>query len=226
MIIIKKSHLIIFCPFTTNQGHWALALRVQFSPMTDFLIRENMRDDSAEILFQSFLQEALVSSSGNASASALRVHPCIVCLLGCSVERCIRRLSLVACVQGLFYGVNQATNPLNVSRLSFCSSFKTKQKTNWNRVECSAFWKKKKIQTHNRLKKTLFDLTMFCPINICFLSSLVCFGSSSFDQARTVLVTLSWSCAFECDCIFLRFSSWFECEWVGLYSDTRITGYM
>ena len=38
-----------------------------FSPVTDWVIwggGGGMRDDSAEILFQSFLQEALVSSSG------------------------------------------------------------------------------------------------------------------------------------------------------------------
>ena len=37
---------------------------VQFSPLTDRVVGGDMRDDSAEILFQSFLQEALVSSSG------------------------------------------------------------------------------------------------------------------------------------------------------------------
>ena len=37
---------------------------VQFSPLADWVIRRDMKDDSAEILFQSFLQEALVSSSG------------------------------------------------------------------------------------------------------------------------------------------------------------------
>ena len=37
---------------------------VRFSPLTDWVVVGDMRDDSAEILFQSFLQEALVSSSG------------------------------------------------------------------------------------------------------------------------------------------------------------------
>ena len=34
---------------------------VQFSPLADWVIRRDMKDDSAEILFQSFLQEAVVS---------------------------------------------------------------------------------------------------------------------------------------------------------------------
>ena len=38
--------------------------KVQFSPLNDGVIGGDMRDNSAEILFQSFLQEALVSSSG------------------------------------------------------------------------------------------------------------------------------------------------------------------
>ena len=38
--------------------------QVQFSPLTSLVIREDLKDNSAEILFQSFLQEALVSSSG------------------------------------------------------------------------------------------------------------------------------------------------------------------
>ena len=37
---------------------------VQFCPLTDWVVVGDMRDDSAEILSQSFLQEALVSSSG------------------------------------------------------------------------------------------------------------------------------------------------------------------
>ena len=37
---------------------------VQFSPLTVWIVGVDMRNDSAEILFQSFLQEALVSSSG------------------------------------------------------------------------------------------------------------------------------------------------------------------
>ena len=37
---------------------------LQFSPLIDWVVGGDMRDDSAEILFQSFLQEALVSSSG------------------------------------------------------------------------------------------------------------------------------------------------------------------
>ena len=37
---------------------------VQFSPLTDLVVREDMRDDSAEIPLQSFLQEALVSGCG------------------------------------------------------------------------------------------------------------------------------------------------------------------
>ena len=37
---------------------------IQFSPLTDRVIRGNMRDDSADIFFQAFLHEALVSSSG------------------------------------------------------------------------------------------------------------------------------------------------------------------
>ena len=37
---------------------------VQFSPVTDWVIEGDMRDDSVDILFQSFLQDALVSSSG------------------------------------------------------------------------------------------------------------------------------------------------------------------
>ena len=37
---------------------------VHCSPLTDWVVRGDMRDDSAEILFQSFLQKALVSSSG------------------------------------------------------------------------------------------------------------------------------------------------------------------
>ena len=37
---------------------------VQFSPLTDWVVWGDMRDDSAEILFQCFLQTALVSSSG------------------------------------------------------------------------------------------------------------------------------------------------------------------
>ena len=37
---------------------------VQFSPLTDRVVGGDMRDCSAEILFQSFLRDALVSSSG------------------------------------------------------------------------------------------------------------------------------------------------------------------
>ena len=37
---------------------------VQFSPLTDWVVVGKMREDSTEILFQSFLQEALVCSSG------------------------------------------------------------------------------------------------------------------------------------------------------------------
>ena len=37
---------------------------LRFSPLTDWVVGGNMTDDSAEILFQSFLQEALVSSPG------------------------------------------------------------------------------------------------------------------------------------------------------------------
>ena len=37
---------------------------VQFSPLTYWVVRGDMKDDSAQILFQSFLQEALVSSFG------------------------------------------------------------------------------------------------------------------------------------------------------------------
>ena len=40
---------------------WLEPSSVQFSPLGR---RRHMRDNSAEILFQSFLQEALVSSSG------------------------------------------------------------------------------------------------------------------------------------------------------------------
>ena len=37
---------------------------VRFSPLTDWVVVGDVRDDSAEILFQSYLQETLVSSSG------------------------------------------------------------------------------------------------------------------------------------------------------------------
>ena len=37
---------------------------ILFSPLTDLVVVGELRDDKAEILFQSFLQEALVSSSG------------------------------------------------------------------------------------------------------------------------------------------------------------------
>ena len=36
---------------------------VQFSPLTDWVVRGDTRNDSTEILFQSFLQKALVSGS-------------------------------------------------------------------------------------------------------------------------------------------------------------------
>ena len=36
---------------------------VHFSPLTDWFVEENMTDDSAEILFKSFMQEAVMSSS-------------------------------------------------------------------------------------------------------------------------------------------------------------------
>ena len=39
---------------------------LQFSPLTHWIVEADMRNDSAEILFQSFLQEAFVSSSGMA----------------------------------------------------------------------------------------------------------------------------------------------------------------
>ena len=44
-----------------------ITLGVQFSPLTDLVVgggRGDMRDDSAEIFVQSFLREAIVSSSG------------------------------------------------------------------------------------------------------------------------------------------------------------------
>ena len=37
---------------------------VQFSPLTDWVVGGDMRDDSAEILFQTFLQQALVNGFG------------------------------------------------------------------------------------------------------------------------------------------------------------------
>ena len=37
---------------------------VQFSPLTNWIVGRDMTDDSAEILKQSFLREAIVSSSG------------------------------------------------------------------------------------------------------------------------------------------------------------------
>ena len=51
---------------------------VQFSSLTDWVVRGggagvDVRDDSAEILLQSFLQEALVSSSG--SGRDVSTHP-------------------------------------------------------------------------------------------------------------------------------------------------------
>ena len=42
----------------------AKVISIQFSPLTDWTVRGDMIDDPAEILFQSFLQEAPVSSSG------------------------------------------------------------------------------------------------------------------------------------------------------------------
>ena len=47
--------------------HFSQFSSVQVSPLTDWVVGEgwgDMRDDSAEIPFQSFLQEALVSRSG------------------------------------------------------------------------------------------------------------------------------------------------------------------
>ena len=41
---------------------------VQLSPMTDWVVGGDKRDDSAKILFQFFLQEVIVSSSGMGSA--------------------------------------------------------------------------------------------------------------------------------------------------------------
>ena len=62
MIIITKTK-ISFMPC-----HWLNSLTVQFSSVQSLdrlgYWGEDLRDDSAEILFQSFLQEALVSSSG------------------------------------------------------------------------------------------------------------------------------------------------------------------
>ena len=49
-------------PQTTTVMMW---LSVHFSPLTDWVMGGGyMRNDSAEVLFQSFLQEARVSSSG------------------------------------------------------------------------------------------------------------------------------------------------------------------
>ena len=59
-----KSHtwpmtsLILLCG---GHEHTTFISSVQFSPLTD---SGGMRDNSAEILFQTFLQDALVSSSG------------------------------------------------------------------------------------------------------------------------------------------------------------------
>ena len=59
---------------------------VQFNPLTNWVIREDMRDDSAEILFQSFLWEALVSSSG----MGRDVHTLMLSIqhLLCQPQRC------------------------------------------------------------------------------------------------------------------------------------------
>ena len=40
------------------------SVQFQFSSLTDWVIGGDMTDNSAEILFRSFLQKALVSSSG------------------------------------------------------------------------------------------------------------------------------------------------------------------
>ena len=62
-----------FAPFrnqTLTQSHPCIKtsqtriLSIQFSSLTDWVTRGDMRDDSAEILFQSLLWEAIVSSSG------------------------------------------------------------------------------------------------------------------------------------------------------------------
>ena len=41
-----------------------ITMAIQFSPLTDWVVRGDKRDNSAEILFQSFLHEALVAGSG------------------------------------------------------------------------------------------------------------------------------------------------------------------
>ena len=41
----------------TDGGQTKVAVPVQFSPLTVWVVGGNMRDDSAEILFQSFLRE-------------------------------------------------------------------------------------------------------------------------------------------------------------------------
>ena len=44
--------------------YWIKYSSVQFSPLTDWVVRGDMMDDSAEILFQSFLQEQFLHGQG------------------------------------------------------------------------------------------------------------------------------------------------------------------
>ena len=52
------------CLFWVITNRSPLVSSSHFSPLTDWVIWGGMRDDSAEILFQSFLLEVIVSSSG------------------------------------------------------------------------------------------------------------------------------------------------------------------
>ena len=45
------------------KGSLCFTIGVQFSPLTDWVVGRDMEDDSVEILVQSLLQEAIVSSS-------------------------------------------------------------------------------------------------------------------------------------------------------------------
>ena len=53
-----------FIVFPCVISYTHLVSSIQFSPLTDWVIGGDMTDDSAEILFQSFLQEVIVSRSG------------------------------------------------------------------------------------------------------------------------------------------------------------------
>ena len=54
----------MYISFLEQERRYWVVSSLQFSPLTDWVVGGDKRDDSAETFFQSLVQEALVSSSG------------------------------------------------------------------------------------------------------------------------------------------------------------------